>query len=143
MESIGSIILASLAATIVIALLVYALFVIANWKIFTKAGEAGWKSLIPVYNGYILYKISWNVKYFWILLAACIGCGIVQGMEGTAGSALQIVFSSVIGFLSLCQACKLAKAFGHGNWFACGLIFLPNIFTLILGFDSSEYIGPQ
>ena len=28
----------------------YIILVIANWKIFTKAGEAGWKSIIPIYN---------------------------------------------------------------------------------------------
>lgn len=35
----------------------YVLLVIAQWKIFTKAGEAGWKSLIPVYNMVVLYKL--------------------------------------------------------------------------------------
>ncbi|MGN0240639.1 MAG: DUF5684 domain-containing protein [Candidatus Weimeria sp.] len=37
---------------------------------------------------------------------------------------------------------KLAKAFGESGAFAVGLIFLPNIFQLILGFGSSQYIGP-
>ena len=31
--------------------------IIAWWKIFTKAGEKGWKSIIPIYNQVILYKI--------------------------------------------------------------------------------------
>ena len=34
------------------------LVIIGLWKIFTKAGEKGWKSLIPIYNVYILFKIS-------------------------------------------------------------------------------------
>lgn len=38
---------------------------------------------------------------------------------------------------------KLAKAFGYPGAFAIGLIFLPNIFQLIMGFDNSKYIGPQ
>lgn len=38
---------------------------------------------------------------------------------------------------------KLSKAFGYPGAFALGLIFLPNIFQLIMGFDSSQYIGPQ
>ena len=33
----------------------YIILVIANWKIFTKAGEAGWKSIIPIYNSYVVY----------------------------------------------------------------------------------------
>ena len=33
----------------------------------------------------------------------------------------------------------LAKAFGHGVGYALGLIFLPFIFLLILGFGKSTY----
>ena len=39
---------------IIIALVVA---IVAYWKIFTKAGEAGWKSLIPIYNSVVLFKI--------------------------------------------------------------------------------------
>ena len=34
------------------------IFFAAMWKIFTKAGEKGWKAIIPVYNMIILFKIS-------------------------------------------------------------------------------------
>lgn len=36
---------------------------------------------------------------------------------------------------------KLAKAFGKSTGFAVGLILLSPIFYVILGFDSSEYLG--
>ena len=36
----------------------YVALVVAQWKIFVKAGEEGWKSIIPIYNVIILYKIS-------------------------------------------------------------------------------------
>ena len=32
------------------AVMFYILTVIATWKIFKKAGEPGWKCLIPIYN---------------------------------------------------------------------------------------------
>ena len=35
-----------LVTTIIIAII----SIIAMFKIFTKAGEAGWKSIIPIYN---------------------------------------------------------------------------------------------
>ena len=47
----------------------YILNVVAYWRIFTKAGEAGWKSLIPVYNTYVQYKLTWNTKMFFVSLA--------------------------------------------------------------------------
>lgn len=34
-------------------LVVAVVAIVAMWKIFTKAGEAGWKSIIPIYNIYI------------------------------------------------------------------------------------------
>ena len=39
-------------------LLIAIVAIIAYWKIFTKAGEAGWKSIIPFYNVYTLLKIG-------------------------------------------------------------------------------------
>ena len=32
------------------ALIWFALTILANWLMFMKAGEAGWKSIIPVYG---------------------------------------------------------------------------------------------
>ena len=58
---------------IVFALAWYILQVVAYWKIFTKAGEAGWKSIIPVYNTYTPYKMTWSASMFWIwLLCTCL-----------------------------------------------------------------------
>ena len=33
-----------------IAVIWYVLCLIARWKVFDKAGIAGWKSLIPIYS---------------------------------------------------------------------------------------------
>ena len=44
------------------AFIFYILQVIAYWKIFTKAGEEGWKSIIPIYNGYVQYRLTWDVS---------------------------------------------------------------------------------
>ncbi len=57
---------AAAATTMVGALMVYVVIIlaiailqiIAMWKLFTKAGEKGWKSIIPIYNSVILFKIS-------------------------------------------------------------------------------------
>ena len=54
-----------LVVTILISVAMYVLQIIGWWKLFTKAGEAGWKSLIPLYNLYVICKISCAAKYFW------------------------------------------------------------------------------
>ena len=59
------VIMASLMMVMVIGLIFAVLTIIARWKIFTKAGEAGWKSIIPIYSDYIEWKLSWtNINLF-------------------------------------------------------------------------------
>ena len=40
----------SSTAFAIYAIIVYSITVIAEWRILVKAGEKGWKSLIPFYN---------------------------------------------------------------------------------------------
>ena len=47
----------------ILFIILFIIFVIPLWQIFNKAGESGWKSLIPLYNLYIVYKIGGGVKY--------------------------------------------------------------------------------
>lgn len=48
-------------------LIYYIFYMIANWRIFSKAGEPGWKSLIPFYNVYTEYKLQsiWTRFRLW------------------------------------------------------------------------------
>lgn len=105
----------------VIALVLVVLVIAAVWRIFAKAGEPGWKALIPFYNLYIEYKLFWGNG--WLFLLTCIP-----------------IVNVVVGIM-LCH--KMSKAFGHGVGFTLGLIFLPYIFMVILGFNGDEYQGPQ
>lgn len=62
----GLVALFALYATTITLLgfIVWVLLVIARWKMFQKAGEAGWKSIIPVYSTYISFKICWGTAPF-------------------------------------------------------------------------------
>lgn len=104
---------------VVLALLV--LMIVAEWKIFTKAGEKGWKCLIPFYNLYILVKIAdGNGWKFLLFLIPIVG----------------FIFGIMVDY-------RLAKSFGKGVGFTFGLIFLAEIFMPILGFGSAQYLGPK
>ena len=105
----------------ILSLAISVLTLVAMWKLFVKAGRAGWKCLIPFYNTYCLYDISWGNG--WLFLLMFVPCVNV-----------------VVGIMMLF---KLAKAFGQGTGFGFGLLFLNTIFILILGFGSAEYVGPQ
>ena len=43
---------------VAIAIIYYILLIVAWWKLFTKAGEKGWKAIIPFYNFYVQCKIT-------------------------------------------------------------------------------------
>ena len=53
----------------IVSLIIAILTIIGLWKVFEKAGEAGWKAIIPVYNAYILFKIA--EKSFWYCNDVC------------------------------------------------------------------------
>ena len=52
---------------LIIGLLIALLMIVAMWKVFTKAGQPGWASIIPIYNLYIWCKIVGR-PWWWILL---------------------------------------------------------------------------
>lgn len=139
-------ILGGMVTTMSICMIIfYVLIVVAEWKIFTKAGEEGWKSLIPIYNIYILYKIS-GLSFLTWFIVPCLVIPFCAGFISSIIPVPQFITSWVVIIVSLVAAikeiCALADSFGKGTGFKVGMFFLPNIFTLILGFGSAEYQGP-
>lgn len=114
---------------IVIAIAIVVLQIVANWKIFTKAGEKGWKAIIPFYNTAILYKISGMSPWLALLY---IGLFI---------PVINVFVCIAFAVLNLYQPINLAKGFKKSTGFTVGMIMLPFIFDLILAFGKSEYIG--
>jgi hypothetical protein len=98
----------------------YLLIVIAMWRVFTKAGKAGWLAIIPIVNTFVLVKIA-GKSYWWVLL-------------------LVIPFVNIVALVLIYNA--ISKAFGHGGGFTVGMVFLPFVFWPVLGFGSSTYRGP-
>ncbi len=138
-------VLAGMATTMfIVAIVFYILLVIAQWRMFTKAGEKGWKSIIPIYNAYIYMKIiglsfwKWFAALFVSELLLQIGVNANLGFFSAIGGIAAFVLTIVLAVLT---ARNTAKAFGKGTGFAVGLFFLPNIFQLIIGFGASEYKG--
>lgn len=107
-----------------------------------KPGEEGWKSIIPIYNGYVQYRLTWDVQYFWVALGLAVGGGILNSFGGIVGviGSLALLGTALMNVVALY---KLACAYGHGIGFTIGLFFLNPLFMLILGFGDSEYMGPQ
>ena len=106
--------------SIVIALIVAVVLIVAWWKIFTKAGKPGWTALIPIYNVIVMLQVVGR-PVWWIILF------------------LIPVVNFIIGIIVFLD---LAKSFGKSTGFGIGLILLNLIFVLILAFGDAEYKGP-
>jgi signal peptidase I len=52
------------------------------WKIFSKAGESGWKALIPIYNYYVWLKIL-KRPWWWVFILLVPGVGFMMIMAIT------------------------------------------------------------
>ncbi|MBQ3430457.1 hypothetical protein IJG21_03500 [Candidatus Saccharibacteria bacterium] len=102
---------------ILIILAYVVLSIIAKWKIFTKAGKEGWKSLIPIYSTYTMLQIL-NMEPLLCLLT------LIPVSQFMLGIVMDV---------------KLAHSFKKGTGFAIGLILLEPIFLMILGFGSAKY----
>ena len=136
------------------SLVFYIIWVIAGWKIFEKAGEAGWKSLIPIYNLYIFYKIVKMENWFFAMIAVSFVISFITTILGQGAQLQNVNFSTGVGmfsgllliglvvfslYVSAMYAARTAKAFGRGSGFAIGLFFLQFIFLLILVFGDAKY----
>lgn len=144
--AIGGVIGAFIGAIVTIAIVLWIFQIIAFWKIFTKAGEPGWKSIIPIYGSYVCFKISWKPMWFWVFFVVTIAYSLLSSFSGASGGASALGIISAIAYIALliiqiAANYKLSKSFGHGVGFTVGLTLLWPIFILILGYGKSEYVG--
>lgn len=95
--------------------------IIGMWRMFTKAGQPGWGSLIPIYNIYLLLKIAGRPGW-WLLL-------------------LLIPIVDIVVWLIVSM--DIAKSFGKSAAYGIILLFLlSGLGFLILGLGDAQYKGP-
>ncbi len=108
----------ALMGLLVVYLAMIVLIVAATWKIFTKARQPGWTSLVPIVNLYVMLKIAQKPQWWLILMFVPIANLIVP--------ALVIV--------------AIAENFGKDSAFGIGMLLLPMVFMPILAFSNAEYL---
>jgi hypothetical protein len=91
---------------------------VCRWKIFTKAGQEGWKALIPIYSTLIFLDIIKKPRWHFFLY---------------------LLFPVSIIILVI-HFNELSKAFGKDVAFTIGLLLLSPIFLAILAFGDSKYV---
>ncbi|HFU3724881.1 DUF5684 domain-containing protein [Streptococcus sp. 2022WUSS135] len=110
--------------TLLFSFIWYILVAISNYILFKKAGYAGWKSLIPIYNLYIQQCIAFGYEKRWFILFLLIPlAGPLYG--------IYLVYN-------------FGRSFSLSAVQAIFYVLLTPIFNLYIAFnDGSRYQGPQ
>lgn len=117
---------------------------IAAWKLFKKAGIPGWKSLIPIYNIYLMFKIVGMpviciIPYITYIVLNCIYDDYTNMSDIIF--IIILVVDIIYIILDIIKEIRLGKVFGKSKLFILGLILLSPIFEIILGMGKSKYVG--
>ena len=106
--------------SLIIALILYVIFIVAGWRLFTKAGKPGWAIIIPIYNIIVWCQIGGKPGW-WIILYLIPIVNIV---------------------ISIIVAVNVAKNFGKSGAFGFFLLWLLSIIGMfILSFGKAQYQG--
>lgn len=130
---------------IIISLVIEILKLIGTWKMLTKAGESGWKSLIPFYNQWTLCKVA-GISPYWVLEIIVVSMinSVLSGILGSnviSGILSLIVYANTIYFWVILSI-SLAKSFGKDTGFGVATVFFSFITYPMMGMGSATYAGP-
>lgn len=100
-----------------VSLICTILTLVASWMVFRKMGRQGWEGIVPIYSTYVL----------------------CQELYGNGWKFLQLLIPLYNIYFVIKMEIDLAKAFNQGTGFGIGLLLLPFIFQMILGFGSAQY----
>ena len=127
MGALSGVMIVFLIIFAIIALVLGIIVIVAQWKVFTKAGRKGWECLIPYHSNFELFDMS-NINPAFNLL---------------------MIFAPIIPFvgtiavfvIEIYLCIKLAQSFGKGTGFGIGLALLGFVFWPMLGFGQAQYQG--
>lgn len=150
---------------LLITVVMLVIYFIALWKLFVKAGEDGWKAIIPIYNTLVMSKIATgNFKLGAASLCTSLGYSFFMviantlNMIATSGDGSLAVLSIIslpMSLLAIVCAIGMAVIGGYFHyvftesygketvWCVLSIFFFP-IIMLILAFDkNTHYAGPK
>jgi len=153
-DVISTIMLSSFAVFYIVLFLVLIVFVLAltafiiicNWRILEKAGEPGWKAIVPFYNYYTLADISLTKPTSLVVFIAftvatvMTSCSAIPWLGILIGSFTWLVIMLANGVMNF----GMAKAFGQDVAICVLAIFFAPIIRAIIAFSKKiEYTGDR
>lgn len=135
------------------------LMLVGRWKVYKKAGRHGVASIIPIWNEITFFQAgsdSTTLGIVYVLLSVALGAFWYVVNQLSASPTLismansdNIVVTGILGagcatmllllWFFVSNTHKLSKHFEKGFGTTLGLLILPSIFYLALGFGRAEY----
>ena len=136
-EFLGAATGVAIALAILLVLVVTAIavvMIVANCKMFAKAGEKWWKGLIPFYNYWVEARIA-GLAWWWFVIYV----GLMAFAASVSAKGGNYVVTSILLLVGFNFNYNLSKKFGKSDGFAVLLFLLPFIGLPILAFGSAKY----
>lgn len=129
-NTVGSVLTGLLVFLVFIAIIALAVSIvtlIAQWKLYKKAGKGGWEVIVPFYCNWVLVEIA-GLKWYWFLgFFGPLVLGSIPGL-GFLGW-LAYLFTLFNIFYNISKRCNKGIGFA-----VCATLFTP-ICIMILGFS--------
>ena len=110
---------------------------IGMWKLFEKAGEREWKSIVPIYNQIVLLKMC-KLKPIFILLYIDFIIPAMGYLAGRDVKWMTIVMLVGLVIYRFMISIRLGQALKKGDVFSFFLAFFPSILLPVLGCSKNE-----
>ena len=110
---------------------------IGMWKLFEKAGEREWKSIVPIYNQIVLLKMC-KLKPIFILLYIDFIIPAMGYLAGRDVKWMTIVMLVGLVIYRFMISIRLGQPFKKGDVFSFFLAFFPSILLPVLGCSKNE-----
>lgn len=131
-----------------VSLAVSIMDIIALYKLYEKAGESGWKSLIPFYNFFVLSKIvtgKYNFGAAYMILTVLYGLFIILGVliESLPLMLFAMLLALPVIVMAVYLYYQLGKVYGKSSLWCVMMIFLYPLLIIAMAFDNDTvYEGP-
>lgn len=123
-----------LIVILLVVLAVAVVLLIGKWKFYTKAGQAGWKAIIPFYSDYVLACDIAGLKWWWFLILLVPTILSILNVEGalvTLGNLVQL-----FGFANV--AFNLSKKLNKSTGWVVATTLFSGLMLAIEGYSKAN-----
>lgn len=125
-----------------VLMLLSLVIVVAQWKLFTKAGVEGWKSIIPLYNTYKMIEIAFSGTKNWLLIGTIIAFATAFGVEMFDLQGIMIaVILLAVSIIDIYVNIEFVKRYASTGM-AIASLFVPFIILPIISFSNKYEYTP-